>query len=406
MNPILNEQAQEIAAATGALLGRSILITDANAIIIGCTSPERIGEFHSPSLPVIAFGKETYDDEEAASKLGVLPGVTLPFTFFGNIVGSVAVAGKPEEVFPFALLVKKQAEMMLRERLYLKNRYKEDRSLTKLIDLIASFDPAEDVLSDLILHGKNAGFDLALPRVTIAFEIKRFRTSIPFNTKKNRISKIENEIADPLRSVLDAQIITKNILENIRSIFNADQDMCCALSKDEFVVLAVVQTNMLRDIHSMCKEVLSLTLKHNVELAAGVGTPAVETMDIISSYGEAWKALSLGSRTNQSGGLFDIMDLQLENMIASSAKRTLSKNLLKTLETILAKGGGEELTHSYQRWFESFFNLRKAASVLNIHRNTLYYRIDKLARDTGIDLSNFKQVTALYLAILSLNIRK
>ncbi len=399
MNPIFTEQAQEIAAATGALLNRSVLITDINAMIIGCTNEERVGRFHSPSLPVIAFGKETYDDEEDAQKLGVLPGVTLPFTFFGKTVGTIAIAGDPKEVLPFALVIKKQAEMMLREKLYMQKSYTEHGVLKNLVERIASFDPLNDSLSSLLSLAASMGFDLSVPRITVVFEIKRFMASLPFRTARDEDSS--SGAADD-----------RDILQEIRAVFDSPQDICCSLNRDQFVVLASIpqyERAYAEDAEARtrgkCERVLDRMLRNSIELVAGVGTPATRVLELPSTYDEAWKALTLGKRMDPEARMFDILDLQLENLIALSGKKTISRHLMKKLEILVEKSGGRELLFSYQTWYENFFNLIQTSLCLNIHRNTLSYRIEKLSRDTGLDFSNFKQAQALYLAIVNFNMR-
>ncbi|SHK07620.1 PucR C-terminal helix-turn-helix domain-containing protein [Clostridium cavendishii DSM 21758] len=45
-------------------------------------------------------------------------------------------------------------------------------------------------------------------------------------------------------------------------------------------------------------------------------------------------------------------------------------------------------------------NISEAAKKLYIHRNTLIYRLDKIEKDTGYDIRNFKQATIFIMAFL------
>jgi len=52
-------------------------------------------------------------------------------------------------------------------------------------------------------------------------------------------------------------------------------------------------------------------------------------------------------------------------------------------------------------WCESGFNLVHAASDLHLHRNTLIYRLNKIARLTGRAVKDYRGALALYLACLA-----
>ena len=108
---MLEKYAQEISEYLSGLMGRSIIITDINGIIIGAPAKERLGEFHPPSLPCIKYKKMSFDDEDAARKLGVwYPGSTFPIFFNGQVIGTAAIAGEPEIVLQFSTLLKNQIE--------------------------------------------------------------------------------------------------------------------------------------------------------------------------------------------------------------------------------------------------------------------------------------------------------
>jgi carbohydrate diacid regulator len=52
-------------------------------------------------------------------------------------------------------------------------------------------------------------------------------------------------------------------------------------------------------------------------------------------------------------------------------------------------------------WCEAGFNLVRAATALHVHRNTLVYRLGKIAQLTGRPVRDYPAAVALYLACLS-----
>ena len=115
------------------MMGRSIIITDTNGIIIGAPAKERLGEFHPPSIPCIKYKKTSFDDEDAARRFGVwYPGSTMPLFFQGQVVGTAAVAGDPEVVLQFSTLVKNQIESLLREKVLSPYLQSQQRDITNV----------------------------------------------------------------------------------------------------------------------------------------------------------------------------------------------------------------------------------------------------------------------------------
>jgi carbohydrate diacid regulator len=52
-------------------------------------------------------------------------------------------------------------------------------------------------------------------------------------------------------------------------------------------------------------------------------------------------------------------------------------------------------------WCETGFNLVRAAAALHIHRNTLVYRLGRIAQLTGKPVRDHRAALALYLACLA-----
>ncbi|MGM8366256.1 PucR family transcriptional regulator [Virgibacillus sp. W0181] len=62
-----------------------------------------------------------------------------------------------------------------------------------------------------------------------------------------------------------------------------------------------------------------------------------------------------------------------------------------------------DMIHTIQTLFHCNLNVSVTAKELYMHRNSLQYRIDKFCDQTGIDLQQFDQAQAVYLALLCKN---
>ena len=60
---------------------------------------------------------------------------------------------------------------------------------------------------------------------------------------------------------------------------------------------------------------------------------------------------------------------------------------------------GETLT-TINKFFENSLNVSETSRQLYIHRNTLVYRLDKLQKQTGLDLRVFEDAITLKIALM------
>ena len=69
------------------------------------------------------------------------------------------------------------------------------------------------------------------------------------------------------------------------------------------------------------------------------------------------------------------------------------------LGALLASEGARELIRTLEVYFEHNTNLSQAAEALFIHRNTLIYRMERIASLTGLDLDDPETRLAMQLAL-------
>lgn len=60
----------------------------------------------------------------------------------------------------------------------------------------------------------------------------------------------------------------------------------------------------------------------------------------------------------------------------------------------------KEIIDTIDEFVNSGLNISDAARKLYIHRNTLIYRLDKINKETGFDIRNFKEATVFVIAFL------
>ncbi len=402
---MLEKYAQEISEYLSGLMGRSIIITDINGIIIGAPAKERLGEFHPPSLPCIKYKKMSFDDEDAARKLGVwYPGSTFPLFFNGQVIGTAAIAGEPELVLQFSTLVKNQIESMLREKVYSPALKSSQRKIDELVHDISSFDPRRDDLSHLPERAERLGIKLDVPRGAIAVFFSNFRG---LGLEKNPVRLSYKSNSDPISDEIDYGATHSRVIEILREVFPDPQDIIASVSRDRFVILRKLEhldnepSNLEPErTKALCSEIWEKLKNASIETIIGIGHPAQNLYEMPFAYSNAWEVVSVADKLSMHPGVYCFNEMLLEHLLLSVDPNYSLKFLEKKLTEFAEGTDTADLIETFCTYCESFFSKQKAAEKMHLHRNTLAYRLDKVEERFSISLGNFEEVISLYLVLL------
>ncbi|MFP4482494.1 MAG: CdaR family transcriptional regulator [Thermovirgaceae bacterium] len=389
---MLERFAQKICEATHKIIGYDVLITNEAGIVIGTNDQSRMGTLHAPSLDCMSRRREVFTDEKTASLFpDVRPGVTLPISLSGKVIGSIAIAGNHKEVAPFGQLVEKHAEIFLREQIITESSLARERALEDLVLEIASFDPDQQDISLLVARGRELGFDLECPRIGIALDIFR---------------EIPGSGEQALHEYFPYSPLRIETLAVIRSVFTDRQDLCAESGDGRFTILKKVTFKGLDDENTLQGELedtyqllrRKLTeLGGTVSMGSGSLSRKAETLHL--SYCEAWNALMIGKKQMKLPGLFKISDFRLEELLLSVNIRRCKSFTSREIGNLKSLPDWEAIRDTINAWKDNPCRPGIVADGLNIHRNTLRYRIEKIRNITGRDLKNFRDAFSLYLAV-------
>ena len=96
-----------------------------------------------------------------------------------------------------------------------------------------------------------------------------------------------------------------------------------------------------------------------------------------------------------------IEDLRIHRLIAAVTPRTRSRFTGALLAALRSRSDWPVLRGTIMAWCESGFSLVGTAAALNIHRNTLIYRLGKIAELSGSPPRDHQTGLALYLACIA-----
>ena len=126
-----------------------------------------------------------------------------------------------------------------------------------------------------------------------------------------------------------------------------------------------------------------------LRLTAGIGDPRRGPEDWAEGFREAYDALRIGEEFHLKGSVQVYRNQLLERLLREipAEKRKEFRRIVMNEQTRRALN--EETLETVNMFFASDLNMSDTARQMFIHRNTLTYRLDKIRKETGLDLRKF-----------------
>jgi len=281
----------------------------------------------------------------------------------------VGITGTADQVLRFGQVVRRQTEILLEEGVLVRTRMTRERVLESLLRDLLTFDP--DDPADVSARAGDFGLDLKVPRRALVFEVDPGRGSAA-------------ALTSPLRL--------------LREAFRHPQDVSCALSTSRYVVLEHVGApGRGRDAAALSG--LSDEVARIVDggCLVAIGGPADDVAGISRSYSDALTALRLGPVARRPPP-YDIAAVRGHQMILAVPSRARHRIAASTLGELRNGRDWESVRDTIVAFVENGFALVAAAAELRIHRNTLVYRLGRIAERSGVAQDDRRGWLALYLA--------
>lgn len=139
-------------------------------------------------------------------------------------------------------------------------------------------------------------------------------------------------------------------------------------------------------------------------VAAGISRPANGLVSLRDSYREARDAMSIANELGDQENTTFYGDLKLYQFLLSikdrnleQLKRFYDESLQPLVEHDEKKQG--DLIRTLNGFFDANGNLAQAATKLDVHRNTLVYRLERISELTGLNLDDADNRLILHLAL-------
>lgn len=212
------------------------------------------------------------------------------------------------------------------------------------------------------------------------------------NMKKKMISyKITNE---KKRIVLKIKTIekTNQSIETILNNLFSDHKFDYVIELDNCDIVYIMEVDEdAEEIAITAAKNLIATIEQEllIPVVVGIGKLVYDVTSLADSYESASLACEIGGIFESEKNIFTYSKLGIGVFISKLNKEELAQYLNMIIDVQLFSKLDEEIIRTIQKFFENNLNISETARKMYLHRNTLVYRIDKVLRQTGLDVRNF-----------------
>ncbi len=198
---------------------------------------------------------------------------------------------------------------------------------------------------------------------------------------------------------------TNDALDVIRSLFSSSpEDFVTSVDEDSVILIKILEgpdhKAEIAETSMMLKDMMNTEAVTGVYVAAG--SVAETITDISGSYKEAKMTLSVGKLFYEEKEIFSYDTLGIGRLIYQLPTNLCRMFLHEIFGPDIPTHIDEETLTTINTFLENNLNVSETSRQLYVHRNTLVYRIEKIARATGLDIRNFDDALTLKIAIMVL----
>lgn len=354
------------------LIWTDINIVNAKGIIVASSKPYRIGKYHNAAHMLLESDMDQLIIEHTNDVPGVLHGVNLPISIDGTRVGMIGITGVPSEVQLIAKLVQELLQVHISQaRKDQEKSHMDQLRYTFLFEWL--FDHDTKVSAEFEERGRALGIQIQDPWIVALLS----PVDQPENYPDQQFESIQRH----------AQRILDNGECGGQSIYVGNDLILLLNGKEPPMAKACVQQVQQR-----------LADAYGCAFPAGVGRIGTDRDTVHQSLQDAKIAYRMSCRDPEHTVFsYDKLDMEL---LLAMVPRWEKQQLF---DRVFGDFSREELERTMEmlRVYTKFNgSISQAAEALHIHKNSLQYRLNKLATRTGYVPQSIAQMSYLYVLLL------
>lgn len=358
-----HDLAQDIVDRAMAILPYNVNVMDNQGLILGSGERERVNTRHEGAQLVLANGRVVEIDEHTAMHLkGVQPGINLPLMLDQRLIGVLGITGEPAQLRTYAELVRMTAEMLVGQR----NQQAEQQwRRQRCDDLLALLLGDAGDSPRLLDEARQMGLKPQLSRMPYLFELG-----------------LEHGPGQTVET-LSAWLMSRY------------PDSWCLTSSESSllwcrpVTASVENDRLLGKLDGLGWSILRVAVGGQAEGLAGLRR----------CYRRVGDLLAYGRDVLPQSRMLTLNRYRLPVMLWRHRSDDALDELLAPLRKVIAKDSNGQLLATLRSWCEHDGQSQACAEALGIHRNSLRYRMERIAELSGVDPLRLDGMLTLYLGV-------
>lgn len=359
--------AEQIVHQINDVLPQRINLMDTHGIIIASTDAKRIGSFHGGADKILRENipeLRIHSDDEYE---GARRGTNFLLRVQGEPIGVLGITGPYEEILPYARLLKKMTELLVKEHeIQRQNELTESRRTRFLMEWILHSD---QVNKNFLKQGLELKIDLRRSRRILA--VMLLPAGVGFD-----LDGAERTFEKQVRRLDASALICKTATELL--VFS-----CAATTKSLLEFARTLKAEVEKRV--------------SARVVIGVDRPADSYLQIKTAYRQARKALQSTLRVRKWDiRCYDDIDVELfADEVSDSAKKQYVKKIFYGYSTADLK----EAVSFLECFYENNGSISHTADSIFVHKNTVQQRLKKIFQRTGYDPRSLNDSAIFYMAI-------
>lgn len=195
---------------------------------------------------------------------------------------------------------------------------------------------------------------------------------------------------------MDILSITKEAFANNKRDFVSAVD-----EKNVVVIKEVTDESVEKEVENTAAVIMKALSKEGAKnVRISYGTCVSEIKDVSRSYKEAKMALDVGGIFFEERSIIAYSELGIGRLIYQLPIPLCKMFIKEIFDGINPEDFDAETIVTIKKFFENSLNVSETSRQLFIHRNTLVYRLDKIQKNTGLDLRVFEDAITFRIALM------
>ena len=297
----------------------------------------------------------------------VRQGINLPVVVDGHVECVIGITGQYDEVIRYGQIVKKMAEILIRERIALDAQRLDQQVRSRFLEEWILGEGLSNPQS-LAERGYALGIDIRNPRRCAVISPRR-----------------------PERYVNSRE--GQRFLERVEQVISSHLPAGCILLRNTGRQVLLYPGRSGNELKRLCRTLAEAVQQQlDVQLVCGIDGDASDLHTAYLQANRAWRYANHPERT-----LVQYETLRAE-LVLDHISRERKVDYLRRIFPDCSHHQIREFVLLLDAWFAAEGSLNVVAQSMFIHKNTIQYRLKRILEVTGLDVRKPSQAPSLYLA--------